>query len=81
MVNIGGKNIGSGNKTYIVAEIGVNHNGDMDLVKKLIDEAYNAGVDAIKFQKFKTESLVTKEAQKQDIKKKLQMLQNHNLIC
>lgn len=63
-VKVGTRYIGKGEPTFIVAEIGVNHNGNMDLVKKLIDEASNAGVDAIKFQKFKTEALVTKNAPK-----------------
>jgi len=47
---------------FIIAEAGVNHNGDINLAKKLIDVAVEAGVDAIKFQTWKTELLVTKEA-------------------
>lgn len=50
-IEIAGKVIGDGHPTYIVAEAGINHNGDMDLVKKLIDAAVAAGVDAVKFQK------------------------------
>ena len=38
-------------KTYIIAEIGINHNGDIDIAKKLIDIAAVAGCDAVKFQK------------------------------
>lgn len=64
MIKIDDKVIGKGYPTYIVAELGVNHNGNMELVKELIDKASEAGVDAIKFQKFKTESLVTKNAPK-----------------
>ncbi|MCR4943546.1 MAG: N-acetylneuraminate synthase [Clostridium sp.] len=63
-VKIGNKYIGKNEKVYIVAELGVNHNGDMNIVKELIDKASEAGVDAIKFQKFKTESLVTKDSPK-----------------
>ena len=37
--------------TYIIAEIGINHNGDIDLAKKLIQESKNCGADAVKFQK------------------------------
>ena len=46
-------------KTYFIAEIGVNHNGDMTLAKKMISEAKKAGADAVKFQTFKAENLVT----------------------
>ena len=45
--------------TFIIAEAGVNHNGDINLAKKMIDVAYDAGVDAVKFQTWKTELLVT----------------------
>ena len=48
------------NKTIIIAEAGVNHNGDITLAKKLIDVAKNAGADFVKFQSFKTENLVKK---------------------
>lgn len=49
---------------YIIAEAGVNHNGDIELAKKLIDEAKKSGADAVKFQTFKAEKLVTKAATK-----------------
>ena len=39
------------NKTYVIAEIGINHNGDLNLAKELIFGAYEAGADAVKFQK------------------------------
>jgi N-acetylneuraminate synthase len=48
--------------TLIIAEAGVNHNGEIDLAYKLIDAAVNAGADIVKFQTFKAEHLVTKEA-------------------
>ncbi len=51
-------------KTLIIAEAGVNHNGDMNNAIKLIDVAVEAGVDYIKFQTFKTEKLVSKSAKK-----------------
>jgi len=47
---------------FIIAEAGVNHNGDINLAKKLIDVAVEAGVDAVKFQTWKTELLVTQDA-------------------
>lgn len=49
-------------KVFIIAEAGVNHNGDISLAKKLIEKAANAKVDAVKFQTWKTELLVTKDA-------------------
>ena len=52
------------NKTTIIAEAGVNHNGDVTLAKKLIDVAAAAGADYVKFQTFKAEKLVSKEAKK-----------------
>lgn len=51
MVKIGNKEIGENNPCFVVAEIGINHNGDIFLAKKLIDAAASAGCDAIKFQK------------------------------
>lgn len=51
-------------KTLIIAEAGVNHNGDTELAKKLIDVAAEAGADIVKFQTFKAEKLVTKTAKK-----------------
>ena len=50
-VRIGNKMIGDGHPTYIVAEIGINHNGDVNSAKELIKAAKRAGVDAVKFQK------------------------------
>ena len=54
---------------FIIAEAGVNHNGSIELAKKLIDVASRAGADAVKFQTFKTENLVSKNAQKADYQK------------
>ena len=56
-------------KVYIIAEAGVNHNGDLNTAKKLIDEAKKAGADAVKFQTFKAENLVSKTALKADYQK------------
>jgi len=54
---------------YIIAEAGVNHNGDIKIAHQLIDEAHKAGCDCIKFQTFCTDSLVTKTAEKADYQK------------
>ena len=48
-------------KTFIIAEIGVNHNNNMVLAKKMIKAAKKAGANAVKFQTFKTEDFVTKK--------------------
>ncbi|MBC7452065.1 MAG: N-acetylneuraminate synthase family protein, partial [Cytophagales bacterium] len=48
----------------IIAEAGVNHNGSIALAKKLIDAAFDAGVDIVKFQTFKAANLVSKDAVK-----------------
>ena len=52
------------NKTIIIAEAGVNHNGDIEIAKRLIDVASDAGVDYVKFQTFKADRLVSPLAQK-----------------
>lgn len=57
------------NKVFIIAEAGVNHNGSIELAKKLIDVASESGSDAVKFQTFKAEKLVSKNAQKADYQK------------
>jgi N-acetylneuraminate synthase len=50
-VKIGKKRVGDGQPCYVIAEIGINHNGDIDLAKRLISVAIAAGCDAVKFQK------------------------------
>ncbi|HEY4334729.1 MAG TPA: N-acetylneuraminate synthase family protein, partial [Puia sp.] len=56
------RSIGAGQLVYIIAEIGINHNGSLDIAKKLIDEAVVAGCDAVKFQK-RTPELCTPKDQ------------------
>lgn len=57
-------------KVFIIAEAGVNHNGSLKIAKKLIDEAAKAGCDAVKFQTFKAEDIVTRRAPKAAYQKK-----------
>lgn len=52
------------NKIFVIAEAGVNHNGDIEIAKRLIDAAVEAGADAVKFQTFKAEQLVCRDAKK-----------------
>lgn len=51
---------------FIIAEVGVNHNGSLSLAKQLVDVAVDCGVDAVKFQTFKASALVTKQAKQAD---------------
>lgn len=58
---IGGRLVGDAHPAYIVAEIGVNHNGSVEIAKELIKQAHHAGVDAVKFQKRTPELCVPKD--------------------
>ena len=57
-------------RTYIIAEAGVNHNGNIALAHKFIEKAHESGADAVKFQTFKADDLVTKNAPKASYQKK-----------
>jgi N-acetylneuraminate synthase/N,N'-diacetyllegionaminate synthase len=63
-VRIGNRFVGPGYPVFVIAEIGVNHNGDLELARQLITCAAEAGADAVKFQSFKAERLVTETAPK-----------------
>ena len=62
-IKIGDQWVGEGYPTYIVAEIGINHNGDLEIAKRLMNAAYRAGVDAVKFQKRTPELCVPPDQQ------------------
>jgi len=62
-IKIGNKLIGEEEPCFIVAEAGVNHNGSLELAKKLIDAAKNAGADAVKFQTWKTENIILEDVE------------------
>lgn len=68
-ITIGNKKIGPGEPCFIIAEAGVNHNGDLALAKKLIDIASDVKADAVKFQTYKAENLVTCDADKAEYQK------------
>ena len=55
---------------YIIAEIGVNHNNNMNIAKKLVTEAKKCGADAVKFQTFNAEKLASKNTKKVSYQKK-----------
>lgn len=60
-IQIGNRLVGEGQPTLVIAEIGINHNGSMDLAKRLIDVAVEAGCDAVKFQKRTVDVVYTQE--------------------
>ncbi|MCL4531083.1 MAG: N-acetylneuraminate synthase family protein [Chloroflexi bacterium] len=64
-IKIGNRMVGDGHPAYVIAEIGINHNGDLETAKQMIDAAVHAGVDAVKFQKRTPEVATPPEQQKQ----------------
>ncbi len=64
VVQLGNRKVGPGNPAYIIAEVGINHNGGLDIAKQLIDTAARAGADAVKFQK-RTPELCVPDDQKE----------------
>ena len=71
-IKMGDRIIGNGEPTFIIAEAGINHNGKIELAKKLIQEAANAGADAVKFQMFKTEEFCSKNSEYFDLFKAIE---------
>ena len=65
-IEINGRLVGANNPCFVIAEAGVNHNGDLDMAKRLVDAAYSIGADAVKFQTFTASTLATKDAPKAD---------------
>src|SRR6187401_3137955 len=61
IVRIGNRDVGDGRPCYVIAEIGINHNGSIDLAKRLISVAVAAGCDAVKFQKRTVDVVYTKD--------------------
>ncbi|MFM2375100.1 MAG: N,N-diacetyllegionaminic acid synthase [Bacteroidota bacterium] len=66
LICIADRKIGAGQQTFIIAEAGVNHNGDTAIAMRLIDAAADSGVDAVKFQTFRAEKLATRAAKMAD---------------
>ena len=63
-VDIAGREVGPGFPCFIIAEAGVNHNGSLEMARQLIDVAAQAGADAVKFQTFKAEKVISPQAPK-----------------
>lgn len=64
VIKVGSKSISSSSPVFVIAEAGVNHGGDINVAKQLIDIAAQAGADAVKFQAFKAEHLILKNVDK-----------------
>ena len=73
-VKIGQYEVGSGQPIFITAEIGINHNGDINIAKKLIDEAVDNGCQAVKFQKSTIVTLQTTIRELLSCRLKLQVI-------
>lgn len=73
IIEISGKKIGSGQDIFVIAEIGINHNGNFDTAKKLIDEAKSSGAGAVKLQAYITEKRVAKDSPIFDILKQCEL--------
>ena len=69
LLEIGGRIVGPGQPCFVIGEAGVNHNGNLEIARQLVDVAVQANTDAIKFQTFKAERLVTPNALKADYQK------------
>lgn len=69
-IRIKNRGIGEGHPVFIIAEAGVNHNGDLNMARELIDVAVKSGADAVKFQTFSSEHLIVKGTPKAEYQKK-----------
>jgi len=66
-IKIGSSRVGDSHRVYVIAEIGINHNGDLEIAKRMIDAAVHAGADAVKFQK-RTPEVATPPDQKNQMR-------------
>ena len=77
---LGGRRIGAGHPCFIIAEAGVNHNGDMDMARRLIDVAAEAGADAVKFQTYSGRTLYSTKTPRFDYLGELGARPAHELL-
>jgi sialic acid synthase SpsE len=78
-IKIGNFKISDNSKTYLIAEIGINHNGNIDTAKKLIKLAKKSGANAVKFQTFKAEKLVKEDSPQFSMFKKLELTKDMHI--
>jgi len=72
-MQINDEQIGDSFPTYVVAEAGLNHNGDVETAKKMIESIKNSGVNAIKFQTYKTNNFLTDDSEYYDFFKNVEL--------
>ena len=63
-IDVAGRRVGHDQPCFIIAEAGVNHNGSLDMARRLVDVAAQSGADAVKFQTFRAEQLALPDAPK-----------------
>jgi sialic acid synthase SpsE len=73
MIEINGQEIGTGKQIPVIAEIGINHNGSVELGKELIDAAASAGASGVKFQTYKTEKRFEEDAEFYDVFERMEL--------
>jgi N-acetylneuraminate synthase len=69
-ISVAGRKVGTNHPCFIIAEAGVNHNGSLEMARQLVDMAVRAAADAVKFQTFKAEQIVTRDAPKAEYQKR-----------
>ena len=80
MIKIRDRELGGDKPVYIIAEAGVNHNGSIELAKKLVDVASELGADAVNFQTFRADLIVTEDSEKAEYQKKDSDVTHFNML-